>query len=60
MTDGNIDVQKEADELITLLDEFDKVKEMPNVDEKIYFINREARRRAAKRDRATRKRDPRV
>ncbi len=53
----DVDVQAEADEMIEILDGIEKIQKMP--DEKFYPINREARRRAERRDRATRKRDPR-
>lgn len=53
-------VQKEAQELGEILDEFAKIKEMPAAPpEQYYPINRAARRDADKRNRAVRKRDPR-
>lgn len=55
----DFDVQKEADELIEILDEMEKIKEMPNPPEKFYPINRVARRNADKRNRALKKRKPR-
>lgn len=54
-----VDVQKEANELGELLDEMDRVVNLPDPSEQFYPINRAARRKAEKRDRATRKRDPR-
>lgn len=59
MTD-EIDVQKEAEDLSEILDEFEKVKTMPDAPrEQFYPINRAARRTAEKRDRALKKRDKR-
>ena len=55
----NIDVLKEAEELGEILDEFEKVKTMPNLPpERFYPINRTARRNAEKRDRTLKKRKP--
>lgn len=54
----NIDVLKEAEELGEILDEFEKIKELPDPPSKFYPINRAARRAAEKRDRALKKRKP--
>lgn len=55
-----IDVQKEAEELGEILDEFEVIKELPDVPpEKFYSVNRAARRGAEKRNRALMKRKPR-
>lgn len=54
-----VNVQKEAQELGEILDEFEKVKELPNLKpEQFYPINRVARRNAEKRNRALVKRKP--
>jgi hypothetical protein len=58
-TESNIDVQKEAQELGEILDEFERVKELPDAEpEKFYPVNRTARRNAEKRNRALKKRKP--
>lgn len=50
---------QEVRELGDLIDELEKVKEMPNTpDEKFFPINRAARRNAEKRNRALKKRKP--
>lgn len=55
----DIDILKEAEDLGEILDEIEKIKEMPNLPpEKFYPINRAARRNAEKRDRALKKRKP--
>lgn len=59
-SESEIDVQKEAQELGEILDEFEKVKELPDPPaEKFYPVNREARRTSEKRNRALMKRKPR-
>lgn len=52
-------VDTETEEIGELLEEFEKIKEMPNgPPEKFYEVNRAARRRQEKRDRALKKRKP--
>lgn len=49
-----IDVQKETEELGEILDEFEIIKEMPNLPlEKFYPINRASRRLAEKQQKYT-------
>lgn len=53
-------VEKEAKELGEILDVFERIREMPDVQPEHYYpVNRVARRNAAKRDRALKKRDKR-
>lgn len=58
-TEPEVDVQKEAQELGEILDDFEWIKELPDPPpEKFYPINRAARRNAEKRNRALVKRKP--
>lgn len=51
-SDVEIDVQKEAQELGEILDEFERIKEMPNDrPEHFYPTNRAARRASEKKER---------
>lgn len=56
-----VSTDEAAEELNELLSELKKVQELPNhdPDEKFYPVNRAARRKAEKRNRALQKRDPR-
>lgn len=56
---SEMNVQEEAQELGTLLDEFERVVNLPDPEEKFYPVNRAARRTAEKRNRALMKRKPR-